>query len=73
MMKISEVINRLQEIQKEYGDLNIVCYDNSANNIGLLDGTIDSITVLFNDEEGKDYVEIGFDYEMTARTKSKKK
>ena len=73
MMKISEVINRLQEIQKEYGDLDIVCYDNSANNIGLLDGTIDSITVLFNDEEGKDYVEIGFDYEMTARTKSKKK
>ena len=40
MMKISEVINRLQEIQKEYGDLDIVCYDNSANNIGLLDGTI---------------------------------
>lgn len=73
MMKISEVINRLQEIQKEYGDLDVVCYDNSANNIGLLDGTIDSITVLFNDEEGKDYVEIGFDYEMTARTKSKKK
>ena len=71
-MKISEIINRLRGVQKEYGDLDVVCYDNSSNNIGLLDGTIDSITVLFNDEEGKDYVEIGFYYEMSARTKSKK-
>lgn len=71
-MKISEIINRLQGIQKEYGDIDVVCYDNSGNNIGLLDGTIDNISVLFNDEKGEDYVEIGFYYEMSARTKSKK-
>lgn len=26
-MKISEVINKLQEIQKEYGDLEVKAYD----------------------------------------------
>ena len=71
-MKISEIISHLQGIQKSHGDIDVVCYDNSSNNINLADGTIDNITVLFNDEEGKDYVEIGFYYEMSARTKSKK-
>ena len=71
-MKISELLNQLQGIQKEYGDIDVVCYDNSSNNIDLADGTIDSVAVLFNDTEGKDYVEIGFYYEMSARSKSKK-
>lgn len=70
-MKITEIINRLEGIRKLYGDIDVVCYDNSSNNIDLADGTIDNITVFFNDEKGEDYVEIGFYYELEAHTKSK--
>lgn len=29
-MKISEVIKKLQEIQEEYGDIEVMVYDNDA-------------------------------------------
>ena len=43
-MKISEVINKLQEIQKEYGDLEVKAYD-------AIYYTIDEDTFLVHNNE----------------------
>lgn len=59
-MKIQDIIDRLNEIKAEYGNVAVVGYDVSERNIDLTDSSIGNIQVLFNEKVMADYVEIEF-------------
>lgn len=59
-MKIQDIIDRLNEIKAEYGNIAVVGYDVSERNIDLTDSSIGNIQVLFNEKVMADYVEIEF-------------
>lgn len=60
-MYIQDIINKLEKIKSEYGNIKVVGYDYSISNKEQLDGKITDIQVFFDDgNTNEDYVEIGF-------------
>ena len=60
-MYIREFINKLEKIEAEYGNIEVIGYDYSVFNKEQLDGKITDVQVFFDDgNTNKDYVEIGF-------------
>lgn len=60
-MYIKELINRLEKIESEYGNIKVIGYDYSVFNKEQLDGEITDIQVFFDDgNTNEDYAEIGF-------------
>lgn len=60
-MRIKELISRLQDIEKDYGDIDVIIYDRGVSNTLLVDSEITDINVLNRDNDKgcpEDYVEI---------------
>lgn len=60
-MKLRELISKLQDIEKEYGDIDVVIYDRGETNTLLVDSEITDIQIFSRNNKfdfPEDYVEI---------------